>query len=184
MDKTAFKKQMEVGRKFERKVQDLLETHSPGQVFRNVRVGTYEFDAIIEDYPVMTFIEVKRYREDFKPDRVRKAAIKLRENCAVIVESTERWPCEWLPYINKQRESQKGNVTRMELLLRKLNIEQVEGWRFRMVLIVPHDIYYKVILSLQGYFVKRDTGIPKNLIDIDGIPLLIVRDTAIEGAFS
>jgi hypothetical protein len=163
----------------------MLETHSPGQVFRNILVGSLcEFDAVVEDYPVMTFVEIKRYREDFKPDRVRRAVIKLREDCTTIVNSTEKWNCTWLPYRNKRQESEKGKVTKMELLLAKLNIKQTEGWRFRMVLIVPHEIYYKVLLSLHGYFVKSDKGNPKNLIEIDGIPLLVVRDTAIEGAFS
>lgn len=185
MDKAAFKKQIEVGRKFERKVQTLLETHSPGQVFRNVQVGTLcEFDVVVEDYPVISFVEIKRYREDFKQDRVRMAIRKFRKNCTTVTTNADTYDRTWLPYRNKRNERDSGEVTYFELLLNKLNIQQTEGWRFRMILIVPHEVYYKVIVSLAGYSMNSNKGIPKNLIDIDGIPLLIVRDTAIEGVFS
>ena len=184
MDSTAFKKQMEVGKKFERKVQTLLETHSPGQVFRNVRVGSLcEFDAIVADYPLMTFVEIKRYRSDLRPSRVKKAVIKLQSDCKTIVNSTKRWPCTWIPYRNKRNEVEKGEVTKMELLLNKLNIKTTEGWRFRMMLIVPNDSYHTVLSALHSNFRENKESYPNNLVEIEGTPLIVLRNSAIEETF-
>lgn len=168
---------MAAGKKYEEKVQDLLEKYSMGKVHRNVRVGSFcEFDAVIEDYPLITFIEIKRYRADFVPDRVRMAVTKLRAHCSKIVYTGRKFDRTWYPHSNNISEDE----TLFELLLKKMDIEQIEGWRFSMVLIVPNAAYKRVIESLAGRNQRTPT---RNMINIDGIPLIVVRETAINTTF-
>lgn len=187
MDKTAFKKQIGDGKKFERKVQTLLETHSPGQVFRNVTMGRIcEFDAIIMEYPLMTFIEIKRYRSDFNGQSVRRAVIKLRNDCTKAVYDADQRDHSWTPHglpSCERKNRRKGMVTHFEVLCDKLNIQPIDGWRFRMVLIVPDAVHKKVLYFLEGSFRKAHTRYPHNLIDVDGIPLHVLRERAIPTVF-
>nr|QNO41454.1 hypothetical protein CIDILJJO_00001 [Methanosarcinales archaeon ANME-2c ERB4]QNO42112.1 hypothetical protein INBEEEIC_00014 [Methanosarcinales archaeon ANME-2c ERB4]QNO42313.1 hypothetical protein OEDCDHIP_00030 [Methanosarcinales archaeon ANME-2c ERB4]QNO42478.1 hypothetical protein LBOOMNCC_00031 [Methanosarcinales archaeon ANME-2c ERB4]QNO42698.1 hypothetical protein AOABALHP_00001 [Methanosarcinales archaeon ANME-2c ERB4] len=174
----------EEGRKYERKVQTLLETHSIAPVFRNVRIGQLcEFDAVVEDYPLLTFIEIKRYRTDFAPNMVRVAVRKLRKDCTLIVNDTDVYERQWIPYRNKRNEKERGEVTYFELLLNKLNIKPIEGWQFRMVLIIPDAVYIKVVESLMGYFMPKKSWLPRNIIEVEGIPLHVVREGAIPLVF-
>ena len=184
MKSAAFKSNMEVGKKFEHKIQTHIETHSPGQVFRNVRVASLcEFDAIVEDYPLLTFVEIKRYRSDFNNGSIRSEVRKFRKHCTSVVNNIDKRDHIWLPYQNKKNEKKNGETTYFELMLNKLNIQPAEGWRFRMILIVPNAVYHKIVVVLQGYFNKH-TQYPNNLIDIDGIPLIVIRESAIETTFS
>ena len=181
MNSTTFKN-LEVGKKYERKVQNLLDTHSAGQVYRNVRVGSFcEFDAVVEDYPLLTFIEIKRYRADFTPYRVRTAMNKFREHCTRIVDTGRRFDMTWYPHHNKWDQKEDMEVTLFELLLNKIDIKPVEGWRFRMMLIIPNAVYSKVVDSLYGY--NQPSNV-RNLIEVDGVPLIVIRESAIKATFS
>lgn len=171
----------ELGKKYERKVQTLLETHSAGQVFRNVWIGHMEFDAVVEDYPVLTFVEIKRYRSDFNVSRVRQAVMALREHCTCIVNSTRQYNEVWIP--RGKWNVENGKVSRFELLLNKLDIKLIDGWRFRMVLIVPDKVYARVITALRGHFMKFAKTYPRNVVEMDGIPLVVIRDGAISSTF-
>lgn len=179
MNSTTFKN-LEVGKKYERKVQQLLDTHSAGHVYRNVRIGTFcEFDAVVEDYPLLSFIEIKRYRSDFTPPRVRTAVNKFREHCSKIVNTGRRFDMTWYPYHNKW-DTEDREDTLFELLLSRIDLPPVEGWRFRMVLIIPNAVYQRVVDSLLGY---RQPSNVRNLIVADGVPLTVIRESAINAVF-
>jgi Holliday junction resolvase-like predicted endonuclease len=172
---------MAVGKKYENKVQDIIEKYSAGKVYRNVWVGGFcEFDAVVEDYPLLTFIEIKRYRTDSVPNKVRTAVSKFKRHCSKIVDTGRIFDRKWYPDINEQNKNKDNEKTLFELLINKLEIETLEGWRFRLVLIVPNVAYKRVIDTLSGRTQKTNTC---NLINMDGIPVVVIRETAINATF-
>lgn len=172
---------MAKGKKYEDKVQNLIEKYSTGKVYRNVRVGSLcEFDVVVEDYPLLTFIEIKRYRKDSVPTRVRSGVSKFRKHCSEIVDSSRIFDRKWYPDISEQNRNKYIEKTLFELLLNKMEIETLEGWRFRLVLIVPNASYNRVIDALSGRTQKINI---RNLLNMDGIPVIVIRETAIQGTF-
>ncbi|MDY6957728.1 MAG: hypothetical protein SVK08_01090 [Halobacteriota archaeon] len=175
---------MERGKKFEKSIQNDLTKASSGDVYCNVRVShMYEFDAIVAEYPVLTFIEIKAYRSDMSPSRARVAARKLRRNCVDVTTNEEKWRVSWIPYSKSTVENEK--LTHKERLFKKLEIDITEGWKYRMMLIVP-DISYDIVLkSLSGDFMdkSRHTKYAKNLFDVEGIFLTVIPRKRIKDVF-
>lgn len=161
------------GRKFEREVQKKIEETTFGTVFNNVRIDRMEFDVIIADYPILSFVEVKAYRTDLNRERVKKAMTKLIKNCITVTEDNSLYYRDWIPHIDKWETW--GN---RRWLLEKLGCNVFEGWQFRMLLIVP-DKSFKVLMSLiEG---KRPPF--SNLLDVEGHPLLVIPKKRIGEVF-
>ena len=167
-----FLSELKRGRKFEREVQEEIEKITFGKTFNNVQIDHMEFDAIITDYPLMTFVEVKAYRSNFSRDEIKKALIKLVTNCVTITEDKTLCYRDWVPHKDKWETA--GNK---KWLLKKLGIEIFEGWQFRMVLIVPDKSFTPIMSAIKG---KR---LSSNLLDIDGFPLLVIPKRRIKEIF-
>lgn len=171
-----FQKAIEKGKKYEAKIQGEIEYISHGEVFNNVRLGNIcEFDVIVADYPLMIFVEIKAYRQNLRPERVRKAVRKLRHDAFTVVEDeTLQYRC-WTPCLSRKKGN--GTITNKELLFEKLELEIKEGWKFRLVLIVPNKVFGSVITCLTSY---RYSG---NIFNIYGIPLLVIPEKRVYEVF-
>ena len=179
-----FRAKMKKGKIFERKIQDEITKWSYADVFNNVQVGNIcEFDVVVADYPILTFIEIKAYRRNMKPERARYAISKLRKKCINATKENLKWNRYWTPCLSDKTEA--GFVTNKELLFKKLGYDMIEGWRYRMMLIVPDISYEVVVKALTGEFMIRSTNkCPKNVIDIEGIPLIVIPAKKIKDVFS
>lgn len=155
---------MEGGRKFEGEVQKKVEETTFGRAFNNVQIDRMEFDIIVADYPILSFVEVKAYRKDLNRMRTKEAMIKLIKNCVTVTEDDSLYYHDWVPRIKKWETF--GN---RRWLLKKLGCTIFEGWRFRMILIVP-DKSFKVLMSL----IEGKMPPFSNLLDIEGYPLLVI----------
>jgi Holliday junction resolvase-like predicted endonuclease len=171
-----FKKAIEKGKKYEAKIQSKIEEVSQGSVFNNVRIRAIcEFDAIVADYPILTFVEIKAYRQNCRRARVRQAVRKLKQDaCEVVEDESLKYSC-WTPYIS--REKDRGEVTNRELLFKKLELGIREGWKFRLVLIVPNKVLGRVMACLISHRYSD------NVLDIDGVPLLVIPEKRINDVF-
>ena len=167
-----FLAEMEKGRKFEREAQVEIEKVTFGKTFNNVLIDHMEFDAIITDYPLMTFVEIKAYRSNFSREEIKKALIKLVRNCVTITEDKNLCYRDWVPH--KEKWETSGN---RKWLLKKLGIEVLEGWQFRMVFIIPDKSFTSVMSAIKG---KRPSS---NLLDIQGFPLLVIPKRRIKEVF-
>ena len=177
-----FKERMKKGKVYEAKVQSEIREASPGAVFPNVRVGSIcEFDVIVADYPTLSLVEIKYYRSNLDPNRVRVAVRKFRNHCKRATEDNSKWKRKWTPYI-PQADPEFGTITNKELLFRKLSLHVSEGWKYRMVLVVPNKSFDIVLNSLnesQLHYQKAD----HNLLLIAGIPLLVIPEKRIGEVF-
>ena len=160
------------GRKFEAEVQEEIRGITMGTAYNNVIFDRMEFDAIVADYPLMTFIEIKAYRSNFSRDQTKKALMKLVRNCVAVTEDANLRYRDWVPV--RDRWETMGN---RKFLLGKLKVEQFEGWRFRMILIVPDRSFRVIMDQIEG---KR---IGSNLLDVEGFPLLIIPKRRIKDVF-
>ena len=182
IESTAFEKQMKKGKIYEAKVQQEIAECSPGSVFRNVRVGSIcEFDLVVADYPVLSFIEIKFYRSNLSPNKVRSAIRKFRNHCKRVTEEGLDWKRKWIPYVP---DTQSGIVTNKDILFKKLSLPiSSEGWRYRMILIVPDKSIDAVLDSLNETkpFTPQKQG--QNLRLVDGIPILVIPEKRIKAVF-
>lgn len=178
-----FKERMKKGKVYEARVQEELEKHSRGEVFKNIKISQLcEFDAVIVDYPLVTLIEIKFYRPNLIPSQVRQHAWKLQRICNRIMESSSQCSISWCPYHARKRHI--SNVTFLEVLYSKLGLTITEGWKFRMMLIVPKKSYNLVLASLRGDHLKANcVQILHNVIGIKGIPLIVIPEKRIEEVF-
>jgi len=167
-----FFSELKRGRKFESEVQEEIGKITFGKIFNNVQIDHMEFDAIIADYPLMTFVEIKAYRSNFRRREIKKALIKLVRNCVTITEDQTLCYKDWVPH--KEKWGTTGN---RKWLLQKLGIEILEGWQFRMVFIIPDKSFIPVMSAIEG---KR---LSSNLLDIDGFPLLVIPKRRIKEVF-
>lgn len=167
-----FFSEMKRGRKFEQAVQEEIEKITFGETFDNVRIDHMEFDVIIADYPLMTFVEVKAYRSNFSRDEIKKALIKLVRNCVTVTEDRTLCYRDWVPHGEKW-----GTAGNRKWLLQKLEIDILEGWQFRMVLIVPDKSFVSVMSAIKG------KSYSSNLLDVDGFPLLVIPKRRIKDIF-
>lgn len=164
--------EMERGRKFEKGVQEEIEKTTFGDTFNNVRIDHMEFDAIIADYPLMTFVEIKAYRSNFSREEIKKALIKLVKNCVTITEDKTLCYRDWVPH--KEKWETAGN---RKWLLKKLGIGILEGWQFRMVFVIPDKSFIPVMSAIKG---KR---LSSNLLDVGGFPLLVIPKRRVKELF-
>jgi len=160
------------GRKFEDAIQREIREVTFGSTYSNVIVDRMEFDAIVADYPLMTFVEIKAYRSDFSRDRIKKALIKLVRNCVCVTEDVNLSYRDWVPVRNRWE-----TVGNRKFLLRKLKLDEFDGWRFRMMLIVPDKSFRPIMEQIEG---KR---MGSNLLDIEGFPLLLIPRRRIKEVF-
>ena len=167
-----FLSEVQRGRKFEREVQGEIKKISFGQTFNNIRIDHMEFDVITADYPLMTFVEIKAYRSNFKRREIKKALIKLVRNCVTVTEDKTLCYKDWVPH--KKKWETAGNK---KWLLYKLGITLLEGWQFRMVFVVPDKSFIPVLSAIKG---KQYSS---NLLDVDGFPLLVIPKRRIKEVF-
>ena len=160
------------GRKFEKETQREIEEVTVGNMYRNVIIDRMEFDAIVADYPLMSFVEIKAYRSNFSRDRIKKALIKLVRNCVYVTEDANLNYRDWVPV--RERWATMGN---RKFLLGKLKLDEWDGWRFRMILIVPNKSFKQIMAQIEG---KRKGS---NLLDIEGFPLLVIPRRRINEIF-
>lgn len=160
------------GRKFEDTIYGEIKEVALGSTYRNVIVDHMEFDTIVADYPLMTFVEIKAYRSDFSRDRIKKALMRLVRNSVYVTEDANLSYRDWVPV--RDRWETMGN---RRFLLEKLKLERIEGWRYRMVLIVPDKSFRPIMEQIGG---KR---IGSNLLDVEGYPLLVISQRRIKDVF-
>ena len=153
-------------------IQEEIKKNTFGDIFNNVRIDHMEFDAIIADYPLMTFVEIKAYRSNFSREEIKKALIKLVRNCVTITEDKTLCYRDWVPH--KEKWEISGN---RKWLLKKLGIDVFEGWQFRMLFIIPDKSFIPVMSAIEG---KRPSS---NLLDIDGFPLLVIPKRRVKEIF-
>jgi hypothetical protein len=171
--KFEFMGELKRGRKFEREVQKKIEELTFGTSYNNVIIDRMEFDVIVADYPLLSFVEVKAYRTDLKRAKAKEAMIKLMKNCITVTEDDSLHYRDWVPRRDKWETC--GN---RRWLLKKLGCTVFEGWQFRMLLIVP-DKSFNVLTSL------IDGSRPpfSSLIDVEGYPLLVIPKKRINDIF-
>ena len=183
-EKRAFQKAMKKGKVYESRVQQKIQKVSSGNVFLNVVLGNLcEFDTIVADYPILSFIEIKAYRNNLVWGRARGAANKLRRLCLKVTEDTNvyRRYRTWVPRPHP-RGTGSAQLTNLELLFEKLTLNITEGWSFRMFLIVPDISYSTVLLALKGGS-KPNNDLPKNLLYGDGPCLIVIPEKRINEVF-
>lgn len=185
MNKTemaGFKEAMKRGKRYEAKVQQEIAKYSPGSVYLNVRVGSIcEFDVVVADYPVLSFIEIKFYRANLTPNRVRNEIRKFRNYCKRVTEEGQHWRKNWIPYLPQENPDV---VTNKDVLFKKLSLFIPEGWRYRMILIVPNKSIGIVLSSLNETEVPSFKKYGQNLLFVDGIPLLAISEKRIKEIFT
>ena len=182
--KAAFEKQMKKGKIYEAKVQSEIKEASPGEVYINVAVGNIcEFDAIVADYPILSFIEIKSYRSNIVPRRARSAVNKFREDCLKMVEDPTAYHRyrSWIP-LPCSRDITQAYLTNLQLLFEKLSITITEGWNFRMILIVPNKSFEVVLSTLRGK-PNPDGKSSHNLLNGDGPVLIVIPEKRIKEVF-
>ena len=164
--------EMNRGRKFEGEVQKEIKDATCGMAYNNLRIDRMEFDIIVVDYPLMSFVEIKAYRANFKGREIEKALIKLVRNCATVTEDTSLSYRDWVP-----RSAKWETCGNRKWLLKKLGCTVMGGWRFRMMLIVPDRSFKGIMSAICG---KRDSS---NLLDIENYPLLVIPRKRIKEVF-
>lgn len=177
-----FKEQMEKGKVYEAKIQQKITGCSPGSVYLNVRAGGGEFDVVVADYPVLSFVEIKFFRANLTPGRVRGTIRKFRNHCKRATEDGASWKKKWIPYV-PPTDSDNG-TSHKEALFKKLSLFIPESWRYRMILIVPNKSINIVLDSLnetKAFIPKTKQG--QNLVLVNGIPLLAIPEKRIEDVF-
>ena len=181
-EKASFEEAMKRGKRYEAKVQQEIAKCSPGSVYSNVRVGCIcEFDVVVADYPVLSFVEIKFYRANLEPNRVRSAIRIFRNHCKRVTEEGASWKKKWIPYVPK---TDNGADTNKDVLFKKLSLFIPESWRYRMILIVPNKSIDVVLSSLnetKAFIPQKKQG--QNLVFVDGIPLLAIPEKRIEEVF-
>lgn len=182
LDISQFKERMEKGKVYEGKIQQEIVKSSSGEVYLNVRAGAGEFDVLVADYPVLSFVEIKFFRANLTPGRVRGTIRKFRNHCKRITEEEPSWKKKWIPYVPLM-DSDSG-TSHKDALFKKLSLFIPESWRYRMILIVPNKSINIVLESLN----ETKAFIPKtkqwqNLVIVDGIPLLAIPEKRIKDVF-
>jgi len=183
-EKAGFEKAMKKGKKYESRIQDKIKKVSSGEVFFNVNISNYgEFDAIVADYPLLSFIEIKAYRTNLVWRRARAAANKLRKLCLKVTEDPVAH-YHYLSWIPRPRTYDDAHVylTNLQLLFKKLSMDVVDGWKFRMILIVPDKSYETVLLALKGK-PNSNNRPPINLFEGDGPTLIVIPEKRIKEVF-
>lgn len=181
-EKARFEKAMKRGKRYEAKVQQEIVGCSPGSVYLNVRVGSGEFDVVVADYPVLSFVEIKFYRSNLTPNTARSAIRKFRNYCKRVTEEKSDWERKWIPYVPQVDPGVSTNSNK-DILFKKLSLFIPESWRYRMILVVPNKSINLVLDSLNQTkpFSLRKQG--QNLVLVDGIPLLAIPEKRIKEVF-
>lgn len=180
-EKAGFKEAMKRGKRYEAKVQQEITKCSPGSVYLNVRVGNIcEFDVVVADYPILSFVEIKFYRANLTPNRVRTEICKFRNHCKRITEEGEHWRKNWIPYLS---QANLDILTNKDILFKKLSLFIPEGWRYRMILVVPNKSIGIVLNSLNETKAPSPQKQGQNLRLVDGIPLLAIPEKHIKEVF-
>lgn len=179
-EKAEFKEAVKKRKIYEAKVQQEIAECSPGAVYQNVWVGNGEFDVVVADYPVLSFVEIKFFRTNLNPNRVRHAIRKFRNYCKRVTEEGTDCKRNWLPYV-PQTDSKR--VTNKDILFKELSLFIPEGWRYRMVLVVPNKVIDIVIGSINETKAFSSQKQGQNFLLVDGIPLLAIPEKRIKDVF-
>lgn len=172
---------MKKGKKYEGRIQRKIEESSEGQIYNNVQVGNIcEFDVIVADYPLLTFVEIKAYRLNMKKKALLANIRKLKRDCVDVTTDPYRWNRSWTPCLSKVRTN--GIASNLEVLFNKLEVDITEGWKYRLCLIVPDRVYERVLNYLHPTYPPIKT-IPSNVIEIEGLPLVVIKEKNIKNAF-
>lgn len=179
--KAGFEEAMKRGKRYEARIQQTIAKYSSGSVYPNVRVGSIcEFDLIVADYPVLSFVEIKFYRANLTPNRVRNEVRKFRNYCKRVTEEGQQWRRNWIPY---SPLIIPATATNKDILFKKLSLFIPEGWRYRMILVVPNKSIDIVLSSLNETKVPTSQKYGQNLLLVDGIPLLAIPEKHIKEVF-
>jgi hypothetical protein len=182
-EKTGFEEAMKRGKRYEARVQQEIAKCSSGSTYPNVRVGCIcEFDVVVADYPVLSFVEVKFYRANLEPNRVRTAIRLFRNHCKRVTEEKADWKKKWIPYLPQVDPSVSTN-THKDTLFKKLSLFIPEGWRYRMILVVPNKSIDAVLGSLNENKMPSSKKHAQNLRLVDGIPLIAISEKRINEVF-
>lgn len=172
---------MKKGKKYEGRIQRKIEESSEGQIYNNVQVGNIcEFDVIVADYPLLTFVEIKAYRLNMKKKPLLANIRKLKRDCVEVTTDPYQWNRSWTPCLSKVTTN--GVASNLEVLFNKLELGFTEGWKYRLCLIVP-DRVYKLTLSHLHPTYPPLKSIPSNVVSIDDLPLVVIKEKNIKNAF-
>ena len=181
-EKAEFKEAMKRGKRYEAKVQQEITKYSLGSVYPNIRIGSIcEFDLVVADYPILSFVEIKFYRANLTPNRVRSEIRKFRNHCKRVTEEGQHWRRNWIPYLPQVNPD---IVTNKDVLFKKLSLFIPEGWRYRMILVVPNKSIDVVLNSLNETKISSPKKHNQNLRLVDGIPLLAISEKRIKEVFA
>ena len=179
--KGEFKKNAEKGKKYEMHIQQQVAKYSTGSVHPNVTIGNFcEFDLIVANYPILSFVEIKFYRANLKANRVRQDIRKFRNHCKRVTEEELDWKKKWIPY-TPPRDSEI--ITKRDILLKKLSLFVLESWKYRMILIVPNKSINVVLDSLNEDKAPSSRKHMQNLRMVDDIPILVIPQKRIQDVF-
>ena len=180
-EKAGFEKAMKKGKIYKVKVQQEIAKYATGRVESDVRIDNVcDFDIVIRDFPVLSFVEIKFYRGNLIPDRVRSATLQFRNRCKHVTEEESGWKRNWIPYFP---QLDPDSPTNKDVFFKKLSLSTPECWRYRMILIVPNKSIDAVLGSLNGTKFLVPEKYEKYLRLVDGIPLLVVSEKRINEVF-